>query len=290
MDEIDWNQLRTFLVAAEAGTLSAAARRLGLSQPTVSRQVASLEAALGVTLFERAGKGLVLTQAGAGLLADARAMGAAADRLSLTAAGQASDAVGRVSVSASDAMAALVLPRVLHRVRVAAPGVQVELLSSNALSDLLRREADIAVRHVRPHEPELIGRLVHEATASFYASADWVQRNGHPRTAAEAAGAAFIGYDRGGRYLEHLAGLGLELAPDRFPVMSTNSVVGWEMVRAGLGIGVMMDRIAEGTPGVVRVLDALPAVRFPVWLVTHRELRTAKRIRVVYDILAEALA
>ncbi len=290
MDDIDWNHLRTFLTAADAGTLSAAGRRLGLSQPTVSRQVAALEAALGVTLFERAGKSLVLTQAGAGLLADARAMGAAADRLSLSAAGQAEDAVGLVSVSASDSVAALVLPRVLHRVRAEAPGVRVEVLSSNALSDLLRREADIAVRHVRPQEPELIGRLVREATASFYASTEWVRKNGHPRTAGEASGADFIGYDREGRFIEHLASLGLDLDPGRFPLLSTNSVVGWELVRAGLGIGMMMDQIAEDTPGVVRVLDGLPQVRFPIWLVTHRELRTARRIRVVYDILAEALA
>ena len=290
MDAFDWNQLRTFWITAEAGTLSAAARRLGISQPTVSRQIAALEAALGVTLFERASKGLVLTQAGAGLLVEARTMGEAAGRLSLTAAGQSADAVGLVSISASDAIAAFLLPRILRQVRAQAPGIQVEVVSSNARSDLLRREADIAIRHVRPEEPELIGRLVREATACFYASADWVARHGHPRTAAEAAGADLIGYDREGRYIEQLAAIGLPRSPDHFPLLSTNSVVGWELVRAGLGIGVMMDRIAEQTPGVIRVLDELPPVRFPIWLVTHRELRTAKRIRVVFDILATALA
>lgn len=289
MDALDWNLLRTFLAAAEAGTLTAAARRLGISQPTASRQIAALEGALGLTLFERAGKALVLTQAGAGLLAEARAMGAAADRLSLAAAGQAEAAVGLVSISASDAISAFVLPRLLGRVRAEAPGLQIEVLSSNALSDLLRREADIAVRHVRPQEPELIGRLLREATASFYASAEWVARNGHPRTAAEAQGADFIGVDRGQRFIEHLAGIGLPLDPGRFPLISSNSVVSWALVRAGLGIGVMMDQIAEGTPGVVRVLEGLPCIRFPIWLVTHRELRTARRIRVVYDILAEGL-
>ncbi len=256
MHGADWNQLRTFWVAAEAGTLSAAARQLGISQPTVSRQIAALEATLGVTLFERAGRGLVLTHAGAGLRAEAQAMGAAADRLALAAAGQSADAVGIVTVSASDAMAALVLPPIMRRVRAAAPGVQVELVSSNALSDLLRREADIAVRHVRPQEPELIGRLVQQATASFYASTAWVEQHGHPHTAAEAQGADFIGYDREGKFRAHLAGIGLRLGPERFPHVSTNSVVAWEMVRAGLGIGVMMDLIAERTPGVVRVLEA----------------------------------
>lgn len=289
MNDFDWNQLRAFLAAAEAGTLSAAARRLGQAQPTVSRQVAALEASLGVTLFERAGKSLVLTQAGAALLAEARAMGAAADRVTLVAAGHADTAEGLVSISASDAIAAFVLPRLLGRLRAEAPGLRIEIVSSNALSDLLRREADIAVRHVRPQEPELIGRLLREATASFYASADWVARHGHPRTAAEAHTADFIGVDRGHRFIEHLAGIGLSLDPSRLPLISSNSVVSWELVRAGLGIGVMMDVIADSTPGVVRVLEGLPPIRFPIWLVTHRELRTARRIRVVYDRLAEAL-
>jgi DNA-binding transcriptional LysR family regulator len=289
MPDFDWNQLRTFLAAAEAGTLSGAARRLGQSQPTASRQVAALEASLGVTLFERAGKALVLTQAGAALLAEAQAMGAAADRLALVAAGHADTAEGLVSISASDAVAAWVLPPLLRRVRAEAPGLRIEVVSSNALSDLLRREADIAVRHVRPEEPDLIGRRLRDHQASFYASTEWVARNGHPRTAVEARSAELVGFDRERRFSDHLAGIGLMLDPAHFPVLSANSVVAWEMVRAGLGIGVMMDRIAEQTPGVVRVLDGLPAIPMPIWLVTHRELHTARRIRVVYDLLAEAL-
>jgi DNA-binding transcriptional LysR family regulator len=289
MPDFDWNQLRTFLAAAEAGTLSAAARRLGQSQPTASRQVAALEASLGVTLFERAGKALVLTQAGAALLAEAQAMGAAADRLALVAAGHADTAEGLVSISASDAVAAWVLPPLLRRVRAEAPGLRIEVVSSNALSDLLRREADIAVRHVRPEEAELIGRRLRDGRACFYASTEWVAQHGHPRTAAEAKGAAFISFDRGRRFADHLAGIGLQLDLGNFPLIAENSVVAWEMVRAGLGIGTMMQPIADQTPGVVRVLDALPVIPVPVWLVTHRELRTARRIQVVFKLLAEAL-
>ena len=195
-----------------------------------------------------------------------------------------------VSISASDAVAAYLLPRILHHIRQAAPRVIVEVVSSNALSDLRRREADIAIRHVSSSEPDLIARLLREATASFYASDAWVKAHGHPRTADEAVAHELIGMDRSGRFLEHLRAHGLPLTTANFMLYSENSVTAWEMVRQGLGIGAMMDDVARVTPGVVRVLDEVAPIRFPIWLVTHRELRTARRIRMVFDLLAEQLS
>jgi DNA-binding transcriptional LysR family regulator len=290
MDRLDWNQLRAFLETAETGSLSAAARKLGLTQPTLSRQVAAIEQRLGVTLFERVGKALVLTSTGLDLLEHARTMGSAAEELALTATGRSQAVAGMVSISASDAVAAYLLPRILHHVRQAAPRIVVEVVSSNALSDLRRREADIAIRHVSPAEPDLIARRLREATAGFYASEAWVAVHGHPRTADEAVAHDFIGADRSGRFLEHLRAHGLPLTPSNFPLYSDNSVTSWALVRSGLGIGAMMDDVARLTPGVVRVLDDVAPIRFPIWLVTHRELRTARRIRVVFDLLAEQLA
>lgn len=290
MDRLDWNQLRAFLETAETGSLSAAARKLGLTQPTLSRQVAAIEQRLGVTLFERVGKAVVLTSTGLDLLEHARTMGSAAMELALTATGRSQAVEGMVSISASDAVAAYLLPRVIHRIREVAPRIVVEVISSNALSDLRRREADIAVRHVSPTEPDLIARLLREGTAGFYASEAWVAAHGHPRAAHEAAAHHFIGADRPGRFLEHLRAHGLPLTPSNFPLYSDNSVTSWAMVRSGLGIGAMMDDVARLTPGVVRVLDDVAPIRFPIWLVTHRELRTARRIRVVFDLLAEQLA
>ena len=286
----DWNQLRAFLETAEAGSLSAAARRLGLTQPTLSRQVAAIEQQLGVTLFERVGKRMALTGAGLALLEPVRAMGAAAQALALAAGGQSQDVEGVVCISASEAVAAWLLPDLLARLREQAPGIVVEVVATDTLSDLRRREADIAVRHVRPEQPDLIGRLLREATAGFYASAAWVRRHGHPRTAAQAAQHAFVGGDRAGRYLEYLRGHGLPLGAANIVCHAESSVTSWALVRAGLGIGAMMDEIAARQPDIVRVLDEVPPVRFPIWLVTHRELRTARRIRVVFDLLAEALA
>lgn len=289
MNNLDWNQLKAFLETAETGSLSAAARKLGLTQPTLSRQVAAIEQRMGVTLFERVGKSMVLTPTGMDLLEHARAMGAAADALGLAATGRSQAVGGVVSVSATDAVAAYLLPPLVKQLREQEPGIAIEVIPSNALSDLLRREADIAVRHVKPEQPELIARFIREATAYFYASEDWVKTHGHPRSADDAAHLPFVGSDRQGRYLAYLRAHGLPVNESNFSCYVDHTVAHWALVQKGLGIGAMMEEIARDTPGVVRVLDDLPPIKFPVWLVTHRELRTSRRIRVVFEALAEGL-
>ena len=290
MDQLDWNQLKAFLETAETGSLSAAARKLGLTQPTLSRQVAAIEQRMGVTLFERVGKRMALTPTGLDLLEHARAMGAAADALRLAATGRSEALGGVVSVSASDAVAAYLLPPLMQQLREQEPGIAIELISSNALSDLLRREADIAVRHVKPEQPELIARLIRETEANFYASEDWVKAHGHPRTAEDATHLPFVGADRSGQFLAYLRQHGLPLSEANFSCYADHSVAHWALVRQGMGIGAMMEEIARQTPGIVRVLDEVPPVKFPIWLVTHRELRTSRRIRVVFEKLALGLA
>jgi DNA-binding transcriptional LysR family regulator len=290
MDQLDWNQLKAFLETAETGSLSAAARKLGLTQPTLSRQVAAIEQRMGVTLFERVGKTMALTTTGLDLLEHARAMGAAADALRLAATGRSEALGGVVSVSASDAVAAYLLPPLVQQLREQEPGIAIEVIASNALSDLLRREADIAVRHVKPEQPELIARLIRETAANFYASESWVKAHGHPRTAEEAAHLPFVGSDRSGRFLAYLRQHGLPLTEANFSCYADHTVAHWALVRQGMGIGAMMDEIAQQTPGMVRVLDEVPPVLFPIWLVTHRELRTSRRIRVVFEALAQGLA
>jgi len=289
MDKLDWNQLRAFLETAETGSLSAAARKLGLTQPTLSRQVAAIEQRMGVTLFERVGKAMALTTTGLDLLEHARAMGAAADALGLAATGRSQAVGGVVSVSASDAVASYLLPPLVRRLREQEPGIIIEVIPSNAFSDLLRREADIAIRHAKPEQPELIARLIRDASACFYASEDWVQIHGHPRSAQDAAHLPFVGSDRSGQYLAYLQRHGLIVDEANFSTYADHTVAHWALVRQGMGIGAMMDEIAHATPGIVRVLDDVPPVIFPIWLVTHRELRTARRIRVVFEALAQGL-
>lgn len=290
MNNLDWNQLKAFLETAETGSLSAAARKLGLTQPTLSRQVAAIEQSMGVTLFERVGKSMALTPTGLDLLEHARAMGAAAEALSLAATGSSQAVRGVVSVSATDVVASVLLPPLVKKLHDQEPGITIDVIPSNALSDLLRREADIAIRHVKPEQPDLIARLVREASAHFYASESWVNAHGHPRSAEDAARLSFVGSDRSGQYLGYLRTHGLPLSEANFSCYADHSVAHWALVRQGMGIGVMMEEIALATPGMVRVLDDLPPVRFPIWLVTHRELRTSKRIRMVFDALAQGLA
>lgn len=289
MDTLDWNHLRAFLETAETGSLSAAARKLGLTQSTLSRQVSAIEHSMGVTLFERLGRTMALTPTGLDLLEHARAMGTAAEAMSLAATGRSQAVGGVVSVSATGMVASTLLPQLVRQLREQAPGIAIEVIATDALSDLQRREADIAIRHVKPEKPELIGRLVREAFAHFYASKDWVRVHGHPRTAEDAANLPFIGSDVTGQYLGFLRQHGLQLTEANFSCFASQTDVHWHLVRQGMGIGAMMDEIAVTTPGIVRVLDDVPPVRFPIWLVSHRELRTSRRIRVVFDALAQGL-
>ena len=289
MTIFDWNHARAFLATAQTGSLSAAARQLGLTQPTLSRQVAAFEAELNATLFERIGKRLAMTETGEKLLDHVRAMGEAATALTIAASGRATAIDGRVSVSASDAYSAYIMPEIVERIRREAPQITVVIVSSNALSDLHRREADIAIRHVRPEGDGLIGRLVRESTACLYASRSWVDRHGCPRSVSEIAREEFIGIEDIGRFSEHMRGVGVDVTADGFRLMSESGVAVWEMVKRGLGVCVMAREIAMRTDDIVELFPEAPLTKFPVWLVTHRELRTSRRIRLVYEILADEL-
>ncbi|GAA0777392.1 LysR family transcriptional regulator [Roseibium denhamense] len=285
----DWNQARAFLVTAEEGSLSAAARALGLTQPTLSRQVAALEASLGVTLFERVSKSLVLTQAGLELADHVRAMGEAASRVSLSASGQAQQIDGLVTIAATDIMAAYILPEILTALRKAAPGIEVRLHCSNSLSDLRRREADIAIRHVAPDHPDLYARKLRDAPARIYAARSFLNRLNRPVSLEDARHLDFVGYDNNEEFVMHLQALGLPVSLANIKVSSPSGVVSWEYVRRGLGLSMMADEVADRCPEVDSVFDELAPVTFPIWLVTHRELNTSRRIRLVFDFLADGL-
>lgn len=289
METLDWNQLRAFAATAECGSLSAAARRLGLTQPTLSRQIAALEASLGVALFARVGKRLVPTEAGLGLMTHARAMASAAEAMALTAAGQAQEVAGRVTISATDALAAYLLPDMVRALRQVAPQITLTIVASNTLSDLRRREADIAIRHVRPQEPDLIARLIGEMPAHFYAAESWLAGRDRPPTLAALGQAGLLAFEPAESFAAQLATIGIAAQVDDFPVVSENAIVLWEMVRQGLGIGIMLEAVARLTPGVVRLVPDHAGIPVPVWLVSHRDLHTSRRVRIVFDVIAEVL-
>ena len=289
MENPDWNHIRAFLATAETGSLSAAARQIGLTQPTLSRQVAALEAELGVLLFERVGRALALTEAGHELLTHSRKMGEAANGLRLAATGQAQSIEGTVRITASDVMSAHVLPPVLHQLRQRAPRLTIDVVAANDIRDLMRREADIAIRHVRPEQPELIARLVQEATARFYAAPSYLERRGRPTSPADLAAHDFVGFADVDRSIAFMAPLGIHLTADNFRIRSTSGLASWELVKQGFGVCPMMDDVAAVTPGVERLLPGMEPLTFPVWLTAHRELSTSRRVRLVFDLLAERL-
>ncbi len=207
----DWNQVRAFLVTAEEGSFSAASRALGLTQPTLGRQVATLEDRLGITLFERLGRSLSLTQSGLELLEHVRAMGEAASRVSLTASGQSQSIEGRVCITATDVMSMYLLPDALKRLREMAPAIEIEIVASNDVRDLRRREADIAIRHGRPEQPDLIARLLRETSIHLYASTDYLDQHGRPSSPDDLSEAVFIGFDQSDRLPARLNEIGLRL-------------------------------------------------------------------------------
>ena len=288
--KFDWNRARAFLVTAEEGSLSAAARALGMAQPTLGRQVDALEAELGVVLFERTGRGLMLTPSGLDLLDHARAMGMAANSLSLAAAGQAQTVEGQVVIAASEVHAAFLLPPILARLRQAHPGIAVEIVVSTKASDLLRREADIAIRNFRPTEPDVMARKIRDVPARLYATPGYLDRIGTPRLPHDLRHADFISIDGSGLFLKGLNAMGFDLTERNFPILTENYLVMWELVKQGLGIGILDGRIGDGEPKVTRVLPDMAPLMFPIWLAAHRELGTSRRIRIVFDLLAAGLA
>lgn len=287
--KFDWNRARAFLVTAEEGSLSAAAKALGVSQPTLGRQVAALEEELSTALFERGGRGLELTRNGLDLLAYVRAMGEAASSLSLAATGQARSIEGEIAISASEITAAYVLPSIFHKLRDQYPGIRVNLVASNEASDLRRRAADIAIRNFRPTEPDLIARKVGEFSATLFATPDILADLPSPLTD-DLCEAPFIGFfSNNERYMEALAQRGLKLQEEQFVARTDSHLVHWQLTRAGIGIGMMPVELGGAEPDVERVFED-KVFGGDVWLVSHRELRMNLRVRTVFDFLAAELS
>jgi DNA-binding transcriptional LysR family regulator len=200
----DWNRARAFLITAEEGSLSAAARALGMAQPTLGRQVSALEEELGTVLFERVGRGLSLTPSGLELGEHVRAMGEAANRVSLTASGQSQTVEGTIRITASEITAAHILPPIIVKLRQQEPGIEVEIEASNSVSDLRRREADIAIRNGRPTDPTLIAQKLRDGEARLYASHAYLDQTGPIATPAAALQVHYIGFDENEIYLQGL--------------------------------------------------------------------------------------
>ncbi|MGD1933797.1 MAG: LysR family transcriptional regulator [Candidatus Phaeomarinobacter sp.] len=286
----DWNQIRAFLATAEEGSLSAAARVLGQTQPTLSRQVTGLEEALGVILFERGPRAMRLTQAGHEVLAHVRAMGDAALKVSLAASGQSQHVEGKVSVTATELFARYHLPPIISELQQTAPRLFVEVVASNDVRDLTRREADISIRHARPEQADLIGRLVNEMTAHLYASSAYLDRVGRPKSIDDMADLDLISFDEAENIIPFLQGLGMPVTRDNMCASTSSGSLLVELARQGIGATFLTQDTGGRYTDLEKVLPSMDPIPVPVWLVTHRELHTSRRIRIVFDLLAERLS
>jgi DNA-binding transcriptional LysR family regulator len=290
LNNFDWSLIRSFLAALDQGSLLGAARVLQMSQPTVGRHVAELESQLGVVLFERTGRGLVPTAMALQLAVAARGMEAGALQLSRTLSGAQTQTSGTVRITASVPVAVVLMPPVLAQLRLALPEIQVELVSSNGVSNLLRREADIAVRMVRPEQASLVARKLGEVSLGAYAHRSYLARRGAPTTPADLLQLDLIGSDTDNAILQGFQSRGFPVTRDAFVLRSDDFIVQWQAVRAGLGVGFCADYLARTDPDVLRVLpEVLRIPPLPMWLAVHREIHTSQRIRAVFDFLAEAL-
>ena len=287
--QFDWSLIRSFLAALDHGSLLGAARALGSTQPTLGRHIAELESQLGVLLFERTGRGLLPTEMATRLADSARAMEGSADQLVRNVSGAQAGVSGTVRITASQPVACFVMPPVLAQMRTALPEVQVELVASNHMSNLLRREADIALRMVQPDQASLVAKRIAKVTLGTYAHRDYLRRRGTPRQIADLLSHELVGSDRDEAILRAFAGLGHPVGREAFAFRSDDLIAYWEAVRAGLGVGFLADYLARTDSQLVPLLPMLKIPPIPIWLTVHREIRTSPRIRAVYDFLAAAI-
>lgn len=288
-NNFDWSLVRSFLAALDHGSLLGAARATGATQPTLGRHIAELESQLGAVLFERTGRGLLPTAMALRLAESARAMENGALQLARQATSADSGISGTVRITASQPVACFLLPPILAKMQQALPGVQVELVSSNAVSNLLRREADIALRMVQPDQSTLVAKKVAKVTLGAYAHRDYLRRRGTPRQLADLLAHDVIGADRDETFLKGFAQAGFPVTKEAFAFRTDDLVAYWQAVRAGVGIGFIADYLAATDPQVVPVVPMLKIPPLPIWLTVHREIRTSRRIRAVYDFLAQQL-
>lgn len=288
--EPDWFLWRSFLAVMRAGSLSAAARTLGASQPTIGRHIEELERDLDAVLFERTPRGLHPTAMARRLVEPVSAAEEALGAARLTAAGAAEQLAGTVRITASNAVSHAVLPARLHVIREACPDIQLELVSSDAVDNLLLREADIAIRMFRPGQLDVIAKKLGEIPIVACAHEDYIARRGTPASLEELVGHDVIGLDRQDEIIRVARSLGHELAREDFVIRTDSHPQIWELTKAGLGISFNQSQLVAETPGILPLLPDLELPPLEVWLTTHRELSTSRRIRVVYDLLAEIMS
>ena len=286
----DWDHLRTFLAVLEHGSLSRAAAALALTQPTVGRHIAALEAALCAALFMRSRHGLLPTPAALELRAPAEAMRAAAAALERAASGETAEPRGVVRITASEMIGTEVLPPILAALHRSHPAIAIELALTNRTEDLTRGVADIAVRMQRPKEPALVARRIGRVGIGLFAHRDYLAACGTPRRQEDISRHSLIGFDRDETAARSVGATAQAWRREMFCFRSDSDLAQFAALRAGFGIGGCQIGIARRDPLLVRVLPREMEFSLDMWLAMHEDLRLSRRVRLVYDRLAAGLS
>lgn len=288
-DPIDWERQRAFLAVLREGSLSGAARALGLAQPTMRRRIEDLEASLGVVLFTRSPGGLQPTESALGLAEHAEAMALAADAFARSASAEANEVAGTVRVSAAEVMAIEVLPPILAPLTARHPRLALALSPSNRTEDLLRREADVAVRMIAPRQDALVARRIGAIRLGLHAHRDYLARRGMPETTGAVLCHTLIGVEHDTPMLRALQARGFPLRIGDFAFRSDFDLAHIAAIRAGIGIGFCHAAIAARDSALVPILPAEIGFEIETWVVCHEDLRNVARVRAVFDALVEGL-
>lgn len=289
IDHISWDHYRTFLAVLETGSLSGAARSLGLTQPTAGRHVEALEEAFGAPLFLRTPQGLLPTEKALAMKGHARSMSAMSAALARIASGDMEEVRGTVRISASEVIAVETLPAILAKLHDANPALEIELSASDAVEDLLQQEADIAIRMVRPSQSALLSRRIGKITLGFHAHRRYLDRHGIPASLAELPNHRLIGFDRQLAYIRDILKERPDLAGIGFDFRADSNLVQLAAIRAGLGIGMCQHAFAARDPELVEVLPGTLEIALETFVVMHENLKTVPRFRATFDALVQGL-
>lgn len=289
INTLDWSLVQAFLAVAETGSLSAAARQLNASQPTLGRQIKAMETQLGATLFHRQARGFALTETGAALIAPANAMRDAMMQITLTAAGREARLQGTVRITASIATSLYHLPAIIADIRIREPDIAIELAPSDDSRNLLFREADIAVRMYRPEQLDLVAQHLGDIPLGIFAAKSYVARRGVPTGPADIMTHEFVGFDANPAIIDGFRAAGVPVDRDWFKVRCDDNVAYWNLVRGGCGIGFAQMSLGRDDPDMVEIDLGFPLPPLPIWLVAHEAMRQTPRVRRVWDMLAAGL-
>jgi len=289
MKDLDWNLLRSFLAVAETGSLTGAGRKLGASQPTLGRHIAELEAEVGFSLFHRTVRGQELTETGGAFLTEVEKMRDAADTLARRIAGATDQLSGTVRITASVVIGTLVLPTIVARLRKEHPELEVEIVATDGVDNLLRRDADIAIRMAKPTQIDLVATHLGDIPIVAGASKSYLGSRGRPEKITDILDHDILGMDRDDAILRGFAAMGVAVGREFFKFRSDNHLVLWEAIKAGAGIGFAQAPLIAREPEIDVLLPDLPLPPLSVWLTVHRDIRHAPRIRLVHDHLSVGL-